>query len=36
VNVEEAPKERVTDKVSKELMEQLKEMGFTEVRAEKV
>ena len=30
-----APKERVTDKVNKEIMAQLVEMGFPEVRAEK-
>eukprot|EP00282_Hemiselmis_andersenii_P011305 CAMPEP_0114124242 /NCGR_PEP_ID=MMETSP0043_2-20121206/8677_1 /TAXON_ID=464988 /ORGANISM="Hemiselmis andersenii, Strain CCMP644" /LENGTH=382 /DNA_ID=CAMNT_0001217117 /DNA_START=162 /DNA_END=1310 /DNA_ORIENTATION=+ len=31
----DAPKERVSDKVNKELMDQLKDMGFPEVRAEK-
>mmetsp|Transcript_38381 Transcript_38381/g.96141 ORF Transcript_38381/g.96141 Transcript_38381/m.96141 type:complete len:396 (-) Transcript_38381:408-1595(-) len=29
------PKERVTDKVNKEIMEQLKDMGFPEIRAER-
>jgi len=32
---ESGPKERVTDKVNKEIMTQLTEMGFPEVRAEK-
>jgi len=31
----DAPKERVTDKVNKEIMEQLKDMGFPELRAER-
>jgi hypothetical protein len=34
--IEEGAKERVTEKVNKEFMEQLKDMGFSEVRAEKV
>ena len=33
---QDLPKERVSDKVNKELMEQLKDMGFPEIRAEKV
>ena len=32
---ESGPKERVTDKVNKDIMAQLVEMGFPEVRAEK-
>ena len=31
----DGPKERVTDKVNKEIMTQLLEMGFPEIRAEK-